>query len=163
MNGIRNEHSPVYTRTKQLAERVRSKSIPTEEGCLIYQGTNTHHGGGAYGVVWVQVGGKRWSVPARRVVYQAEYGDLYDRVDGRVMVVYASCGTHLCVKPEHLRARVGGIGGGSARVVSLEDVRFMRANHPRLSYSVLARQFGISYTSVRRIVKGKTYSWLESN
>lgn len=144
-----------------LKKRFLDKTKATETGCLIWQGAIGSHG--RYGICGAM--GKGWL--AHRLSYTIFVGEIPPNMN-----VCHTCDNGLCVNPEHLflgtqRDNVhdmenkkrsnhpAGENHGRAKLTE-NDVEHIRANHANgLSQRELATAFGVTKTTIARIVKRK--------
>lgn len=169
-------HRPHSTRTRSpLLERLLRKIDQSggDDACWIWTGNVNERG---YGQTYIDRGDKRIGTGAHRAMYIAVNGDIDDG-----LFVLHGCNNPPCCNPKHLRAgtqvenmadrREHGAGyprGNDApRAVQLTDelVQAIRATYrPRVKgrgQHAIAQQFGLSRTTVQRIVT-ESDRWAES-
>ena len=142
-------------------ERVLASSVEVESGCIEYQGRRGRFG---YGMIRVgsRIDGTRRNERAHRVVWAHHNGP----VPGG-MVVRHTCDNPPCVNIDHLEIgtqadnmRDRMVRGRAAKKLTGNDATQIRARvtagEPK---TAVAKDFGVSPSSVRAIVEGKTFKW----
>lgn len=114
---------------------------------------------------------------AHRAICLLAYGPPPQPTDGSRRVEAAhSCGNKACINPTHLRWASGkensadNVAAGTSNrgenqgVAKLTEaaVHDIRARMHNTSQSELARCYGVSQTTVRRVITGETWGWLTS-
>jgi hypothetical protein len=110
-----------------------------------------------------QVNGKQVTVRAARVAYELEYGPLPPGI-----FALHECDHRDCCNARHLKAGTPKQNAHDAAIRGrltrkLTDAQVMEIIELResgLTLAKLAKQFGVSSTTISSIVRGKTYSWL---
>jgi len=144
---------------KAIYDRMLSRLVQGENGCVEYSGSRTRAG---YGLLTYK--GKNYY--AHRVAYEAKKGGIGD------LCVLHKCDNRACCNPNHLYAGTKmdnmrdmiekgrenhPAGGDSSRRLSKEDRAYIRSKHMKQSCRQIARDLGVSNYAVYRYVWGKTY------
>lgn len=145
--------------------------VLVSDGCWNWTGPVDIKKGG-YGIIHDRESGQNRS---HRVMWILCYGDI-----PKNMWVLHTCDNPRCVKPSHLylgtsvensRDRVirgrGAYGTKNGGGVKLDDVKIIQIkemfNTGKITKAHLARIFGVSETTIYRIVRGKSWKHVSSN
>jgi len=154
-----------------LAERVRldTDPVPTPEGCWRWTGPRNEHG---YGWLRPYLGGRRVPVRAHRASWCLyHWGPDLTYTDVLLLPTTLSvchhCDHPWCVNPEHLflapqemNRHDAALKGRTIRSqLSLSDIPTIRADYAGggWTYLALARRYGVTLTTIAKLVARKTY------
>lgn len=137
--------------------------IKTPGGCVVWTGNKNNRG---YGVV--KVGRKK--LQAHRFVWEQKHGPIPDG-----MCVCHKCDNTECVNPDHMflgshtqnmqdaakKGRVYNMATAAAlvsnRLTDVQREEIKQKNAAGVGMGVLAREYGISRTSIKRVITGRRY------
>jgi HNH endonuclease len=146
----------------EIKERLLSKAVKDiETGCIIWIGHCSHLGYGAF-----RIGSKVWK--AHRASWELLRGPIPDGLD-----VLHKCDVRSCINPDHLF--IGTHQDNMRDMVSKKrfpyrhgekhinaaftgsQVSYIRARYSPGRGAELAREFGVSRSTIHGVVTGKTY------
>lgn len=145
------------------------RSVPNENGCIIWQGSKTPKG---YGDITID---KKWWQVHRYIAFHLLLHTAEERERYKDKHVCHRCDTPPCINPEHLffctnlenkrdslskgRTR-GAVENNSGAILTWNEVREMRTMYNKgIRKAQLMRKYNMSFSQVDRIIKG--VSWVE--
>ena len=146
------------TRGMSIEEKLNFNSLWNSEGCLIWQ---LAPNGGGYGQIWVK--GKYRLV--HRVALEIKLG----RAIKNGLEACHSCHCNLCINPAHLREDTHQANiadrqnakrhafGTRVAGAKLDDESALSIRHDSRSERELAREYGVAYSVIGAIKRGKNW------
>ena len=144
-----------------LEERMEAKTIKTPGGCWIWNGSLDSDG---YGLIKVNGHNRH----ANRIAYELKYGAIPEG-----QIILHSCDVPVCVNPDHLKAgtykdnmqdmyqkgRNRNVRGEKHHRSKLTEkqVKEIRSIQGRVNFSALGRLYGVSRTTITRILRGQSW------
>ncbi len=138
-----------------------------DNGCWIWNGQTMSD---RYGVIKMIKHGKETREFARRFSYELKFGKLPKNKNAKKkQSIYNSCGTKLCVNPDHLTLdshdshdlQVRRVCQVHRRALTMEQAREIRSLYKRGVYGrghrALSKKFNVSRATISRIVDNITY------
>ena len=118
----------------------RAEAVPVDRDCWLWTGRVR-----ADGQAFFYLDGRQ--LPIHRYLWLLKFGELEDG-----QVARPTCGTPLCVNPHHIATRSAG-QRCALDAQKKRDIHALRAHSSPMPISHLARLFGVSPTTIRRVLK----------
>ena len=143
-----------------MAKRLKAKSRPLPNGCIVWTGAHHHYG---YG--WIRIRNK--TELTHRVAYEVATGETLPKGS----VVYHVCDNPPCINPDHLRRGTHadnvadkvekkrhryGEAHHNARLTET-DVRRIRSMLGSMSQGAIANHFSVDRSVISRISTGRAW------
>lgn len=155
--------------TKQIGHFKRKIGPATRKGCQLWTAGQNEWGYGKFSFV-VNEAGDITTQAAHRVAYFLAQGPIPEG-----LCVCHECDVRLCVNPAHLflgthqvnstdmvnkERSARGQAQGSCILVDANVLKIITRYKEGHSKAAIAREFDVSWTTIRKVVEGYTWSWL---